>query len=422
MATAAAASLPSSETLRAPASVTGYGSLVLVAGGVLLAAAGGIAKASATADNNALDRFWHAYLLGVSYAASLSLGALFFVIAHHLTGGRWGTSLRRIAELVAGTMPYIALLFIPILANVLIGRDTLYPWNIPTEQLSPLLKLKEPYLNANFFALRSAVYLVIFCGLSAYFVGGSLKQDETGRVATLRRLARASGPSMLLFALALNFAAFDWLMTLAPTWFSTIFGVYYFAGSFIGFLALLLILSFALQQMGVLTESITTDNRHDTAKLMYAFVVFWGYIAFSQFLLIWYANVPEETEWYFIRQQEEPTVVGIPWSLGFLFVTHLFIPFLGFMSSAVRRNQAAMVGWSVYMLVVHALDLTFIVMPGTRGYEGYSTFQLLGPMEIMCLVGGLAVVLGAAMRGAEDKWLLPVRDPRLQQATTYHNH
>ncbi|MEN1679758.1 MAG: quinol:cytochrome C oxidoreductase [Planctomycetota bacterium] len=422
MAIAAAATLPSSETRRAPASVSGYGSIVLVVGGILLAAAGGIAKASAAEDNNVLDRFWHAYLLGVSYAASLSLGGLFFVIAHHLTGGRWGTSLRRIAEIVASSMPYVALLFIPILANVTIGRDTLYPWNVPAEQLSPLLQLKEPYLNSSFFVARSVAYWVIFCCLTWYFVGGSLKQDKTGHVATLRRLSRASGPSMLVFALTLNFAAFDWMMTLAPTWFSTIFGVYYFAGSFIAFLALLQIIAYALQRMGVLTQSITTDNRHDAAKLMYAFVVFWGYIAFSQFLLIWYANVPEETEWFYIRQQEEPTVYGIPWSLGFLFVTHLFIPFLGFMSSAVRRNQVAMVGWSVYMLLVHALDLTFIVMPGTRGYHGYSTFQLLGPMEIMCLFGGLAVVLGAAMRGAEDKWLLPVRDPRLHQSTTYHNH
>ncbi|MEM6799191.1 MAG: quinol:cytochrome C oxidoreductase [Planctomycetota bacterium] len=415
----------SSEERCAPAEITAFGWITIVSGGVLLLVVAAIAKAASVAGSeDSLERFWHAFLFGTTYAASLSLGGLFFVIAHHLTGGRWATSLRRLAEIVAGAMPYAALLFLPILGNlVLTDSGSLYKWDNPAIVAGDaVLEHKAGYLNDKWFVIRNGIYLTIFVFLASVFVGGSVKQDRSGSVASLRRLSRLSGPAMLVFGLALNFAAFDWLMSLAPHWFSTIFGVYFFAGSIIAFLALLLLLAIGLQQLGVLTESITTDNLHDASKLMYAMIVFWGYIAFSQFLLIWYANVPEETEWYFDRQGDQATYFGIPWSLGALFVLHLFVPFLGFMSRAVRRNKAAMVFWASYMLVVHALDLAFIVLPGGAGYEGYSIFGMIGFYEIACLVGALAVVAGAVLRGAEDKWLLPLRDPRLQQAMTYHNH
>ena len=342
MATLAADSSTISEARRAPAELTNFSGLLMVAGAVLLLIAAAVAKSMSGGDAQLMSRFWHAYLLGATFAASISIGGLFFVIAHHLTGGRWGTSLRRLAEIVAGTMFFSALLFVPIIWNVFAGWDSLYVWNNPvTVQNDAVLSSKAIWFDSTGFALRNIGYFALWIVLAKFFITRSVKQDETGEVAPLRKLSRYSGPAMVLLALSLNFAAFDWLMSLAPHWFSTIFGVYFFVGSLIAFLAVLLLMTTVLQSRGVLTRSITVDNRHDVAKLMYAMIVFWGYISFSQFMLIWYANVPEETEWYGDRQAGA-SLVGMPPVLAWLFVLHLFIPFLGFMSRTIRRNKAAM--------------------------------------------------------------------------------
>ncbi|MEM6329759.1 MAG: quinol:cytochrome C oxidoreductase [Planctomycetota bacterium] len=425
MASAATTAAPAApaEDRRAPAAWLNLNGLLLVGGAAVLLLTAGVARAFSAEDNHVMTRFWHAYLLAASFVASLSLGGLFFVLAHHLTGGRWGTSLRRIAEIVAGTVYLSAALFLPIIVSVYAGSHDLYHWNDPTiVARDAVLQSKAPYLNGGWFAVRSIAYFAIWCVTASVFIGKSVQQDQTGEVGPLRTLSRLSGPCTVLFAVALNFAAFDWMMSLAPHWFSTMFGVYYFAGCFVGFLSLLILLTLSLQGRGVLSQSVTTDNLHDVAKLMYAFIVFWGYIAFSQFILIWYANVPEETEWYATRQLDEPTWLGMPVSMNILFILHLFIPFLGFMSSAVRRNKAAMGCWAGYLLVVHWLDLAFIILPGMDGYTDRTTFGLIGPMEIACVLGAVAMLLGAILLGAQDRWLLPVRDPRLKQSMTYHNH
>lgn len=423
MATLAADAATITEKRRIPASLTNFSGALTVGGGVVLLVTALIARAFSADDNHVISRFWHAYLLAASFGASLSLGGLFFVVAHHLTGGRWGTSLRRLAEIVAGTVVLSACLFLPIVVAVWGGSHELYSWNDPAHvEGDSVLEAKAIYLDSFWFSIRTIAYFVVWCLTAWYFIGRSVKQDETGKVGPLRGLSRASGPAMVLFAVALNFAAFDWLMSLSPHWFSTMFGVYYFAGCVVGFLSLLILMTLFLQSQGVLSQSVTTDNLHDVAKLLYAFIVFWGYIAFSQFLLIWYANVPEETEWFADRQLNEPTIFGMPASMNWLFVLHLFIPFLGFMSSAVRRNKVAMGCWAGYLLIVHWLDLAFVTLPGIDGYKDLTTFGLIGPMEIACLVGVAAMMLGALFRGAEDRWLLPVRDPRLQQSVTYHNH
>ena len=398
------------------------GPLFIVGAVVLLGTA-------ATSYWNASPRFWHAYLLGVSYVASLSLGGLFFVLAHHLFGGRWGTTVRRLAECVAGTMPFVALLFAPIAIVLACNNTDLYPWSNPDFLASDhgaVVQGKVAYLNVQFFLLRMAFYFGIWLLLVGYFNGTSLKQDETGDVARLRSLQRWSGPGMLLFALTLNFAAFDWLMSLDPVWFSTIFGVYYWVGGAIGLLATVIILAYVLQSRGVLTHSINTEHYHDLSKLMFALNVFWGYTAFSQFLLIWYANVPEETGWYGLRQPGGPTYFGMSTMTGALFIAHLFIPFLGFMSRRLRRNKHVMVGWAGYMLVVHWFDLFYIVMPTLQLYNDFregsdhAAFPF-GMMEIFCTAGCLAVFVGALISRLPGKFLLPVRDPRIGEALSYHN-
>ncbi|QDU91621.1 hypothetical protein Pla175_50510 [Pirellulimonas nuda] len=409
----AEASVTTSRELRqAGADVTGWATGLFVLGVGLIA---GAAAVSYSASN--LPLFWHAYLLAASYYLTIALGGLFFVMAHHLMGGRWATVLRRLSELVAGTMPLFAVLFLPIAALVLMGDHQLYKWNdTALVAEDAVLAAKASWLNPTWFAIRLAIYFVCWVGLAWLFVGVSVRQDENGQVEPLRRLARYSGPGVLLFAITLNLASFDLFMSLSPHWFSSIFGVYIFSGAFLAFMSFLMLLVGRVQSRGMLTESITVDHRHDIAKLMFAFVIFWAYMAYSQYMLIWYANIPEETEWFAVRQNH-----GWVWVSLVLLFGHLLIPFLGFMSKAVRRNRAAMTFWAVWMLLMQLVDLFYLIMPS------YSPDRVpLSGTELITMLLALAGVkmlfFAAILYQARGKWLLPIRDPRLAESLAFQEH
>jgi hypothetical protein len=195
--------------------------------------------------------------------------------------------------------------------------------------------------------------------------------------------------------------------------------VYIFAGSAVGIFALLSVLIWQLQARGILTHSITEEHRHDIGKLLFGFVLFWGYISFSQFLLIWYAYIPEEIQWYSVRQFE-PTNTGISRALGWLFVLHFVIPFLGIMSRFVRRNKLLLAGWGVYMLVMHYFDLYFIIAP-----ESDLDFWPLSLSAIGIYAGAMiglgSLYAGALLYIASGNWLIPVRDPRLEASLEFEN-
>ncbi len=362
------------------------------------------------------QQFVHAYLLGVMYVTSLGIGGLFFVLAHHITGGRWGTTVRRLAEITAGTLKISAVLFLPILVGVLSGGDALYPWGDRAMVYKDhILDGKADYLSPMWFSIRAIVCFGLWIWMAQTMLGISVRQDSSEPLKRAKSMQWWAGPMLPIFALSLNVAAFDWIMSLEPHWFSTMFGVYLFAGSFGAFLAMTLLLAIKLQERGVLTQSITVEHRHDLAKLMFAFVVFWGYIAFSQYLLIWYAAIPEETLWFDIRQNG----IWPYWGAGFLILGHLFIPFLGFMSSAVRRSPTAMKFWAVWMLLIHWCDMAYMILPQVRAEANVGVTLLLG---LGATVGTLGVFAWAWMSGAAGKWLLPVQDPRLPIALSYHNH
>jgi hypothetical protein len=409
------------ETRSAGTSLSRLAGPALIAGALVL-----IAAAALGASSDSRAEFWHAYLMNFAFVASLVIGGLFFTLASHLFGAYWSTSIRRLAEIVAGAMPVIFLLFIPIAVFVLMDQSgALYPWtNRAVVEADPVLKLKAEYLSPTWFVIRAAIIFAVWLVAARIMGKGSLRVDQTGSVETLRGLAKASGPLMVLFAVSLNVASFDWLMSLDPIWFSTMFGVYYWAGGLMAFLALLTLMIHFLQGRGMLTQSIRVEQRHDIAKLMFAMVIFWGYVTFSQFMLIWYANIPEETKWY--ADRGAPAAMGISSMTAWLFILHLFVPFLGFMSKRVRRNPTAMAFWSVYLLAVHWYDMYYIVMPTLKvthsmtGIEPGSAAP--GLLEGLCLVGMLLVLLGGIARGTADKWLAPYRDPRMHEALTYVNH
>ena len=361
-----------------------------------------------------LRNFLASYLVAFCFFMSIALGGLFWVIIMHLTRAGWGVAVRRLAEILAMAAFPGLVLFLPILIPVMLeSPSAIYDWVAPHPRLkdfADLLALKQPYLNGPFFGIRSILYFVIWGVLARYFLAGSRKQDATGDVSISLKMQSFAAPAMLLFAGTLVFASFDWEMSVEPIWFSTIYPVYFFAGAAMSSMCMLIVLSFLLQRSGRLTEDINTEHYHDLSKLTYAFVFFWGYIAFSQYLLIWYANLPEETFWFQARQQGGWEIASIV-----LMVTHLFLPFLAIMPRTLRRNRYYMAVAASLLLVAHWFDHFWLVMPTYRPEFAISA------VEILCVLGLGGFFVSAVAMIAGDGKLIPVNDPRLVESLNYHN-
>ena len=354
----------------------------------------------------------HSYLLALAYFLSLGLGALFFVTLQHLTRAGWSVVVRRLAELFASSLPLLVILFLPVLASMVRGNTQLYLWvDKALVAQDELLRAKQAYLNVPFFGARIAMYFVIWTWLSRHYLKQSVRQDGTGDLSITARLQSLSAPGMALFALSTTFASFDLLMSLHPHWYSTIFGVYFFAGSVLGFLALTILVAQLLQNGGYMRQIVTTEHYHDLGKLLFGFVFFWGYIAFSQYMLIWYGNIPEETEWFLQRQTGDWVWVSLALLFG-----HFLIPFPSLLSRHVKRHRGALAFWAIFLLVMHWVDLYWLVMPSL-----HEETAPLGLIDLFALVGvgGLCVAnFGYVARG---KSLVPVKDPRLAESLAFEN-
>jgi hypothetical protein len=390
-------------TVRAPIT------MVLVLAGVV---ALGVAVCLGLLGEENRRHFFHSYLLSFCYLLSISLGALFFVATQHLCRAGWSVTVRRLAEILAGNLVFLAVLFLPILVPVLSGWSSLYPWANPENVAGHhALEAKSGYLNLPFFAVRCIGYFVVWGLLARYFLSRSRRQDDTGEPELTAKMEGLSAPALLLFALTVGFAAIDLLMSLDPHWFSTIFGLYYFSGAVVGGLAAIIVLAMVLQSGGWLASSITAEHYHELGKLLFGFIIFWGYMAFSQYMLIWYANIPEETVWYLARQNG-------PWvwiSLVLLF-GHLLIPFFGLLSRNVKRERAVLGAWAVWMLVIHWLDIYWLVMPQLSSEK-----LPFGLIDVATLLGLSALYLAGVLQLAGDRSLVPTKDPRLHEALAYHN-
>ncbi len=388
------------------------------------------------------SRFSFSYLTSFCFLLTICLGCLFFVLILHLTRAGWGVTVRRIAELFAACLFPLFILFLPILIPVLLGSDLVYAWNengwsldgTPAEQLTefemadhapPLEALKGSYLNPLFFGIRTVAYFLIWGSMSWFFLRNSLAQDRSGDIQLSTKMRKYSAPLMIVFAATLAFSSFDYEMSLAPLWFSTMFPVYIFAGAVMSGLATITLTALLLQRSGRVTDEITIEHYHDLAKLMFSFVFFWGYIAFSQFMLIWYANFPEETFWFAWRMNplpgQEGGWSGWQWMSIILLFGHLFIPFLGLMARTVRRNKTFLFFASIYILAIHWIDHYWIVMPQALPGREF-TFSGLGLVsDFACGVGLIGLFLSIFFLICGNKPLVPLKDPRLGEALNYHN-
>lgn len=358
--------------------------------------------------------FFHSYLANYIYVLSFGLGALFFVLIQFLCRAGWSASIRRMAELISQTIPWLAVLFLPLLVLVWMGNSDLYEWNQKVEDLEGLVKLKTGYFAPWFFTLRSAIYIISWVLMAGWIYKKSRLQDETGDVGITTKIQTWSGPMVMVYALTVSFAAFDWVMSIDADWYSTIFGVYFFAASMYGFFAMMIVLFMSLQKRGKVRENVTVEHFHDMGKFLFGFTMFWSYIAFSQMMLYWYGNIPEETAWFKYR-------IANNWqylSYG-LIIVHFVLPWLGVVSRHVRRHRAGLTFWAIWGLIAHWLDMSFLVMP--NDHLGVPLTPALVLVHVLSGVGMVSIFLAFLFIRASDVPLVAIRDPRLHEAMSYKN-
>ena len=351
------------------------------------------------------ERMWTSYLTSFFYFASLACGAMFFVAFNYATKAGWSATVRRLAE--AMTSYFIVMLVSAIV--MVLGFKYLYAWAVP-ETMHELTGGKQTYLAPWFVTTR----LIIF-GLGSLFfakkiVGNSLLQDQSGSHALTEKNLPLSIGYIAFFAIFFTLFSFDILMSLLPTWYSTIFGIYCFAGALQATFAFLAIMIVFLRDSKWLSGYITEEHQHDIGKFLKGFSIFWAYIAFSQFMLIWYANIPEETEYYIMRSLNG----WMPISIGLL-IFRFVVPFLTLLPRSSKRNNSVLVSVSALVLVMQYIDVYWMVYPNF--FEGEMHFGL---WEIGMFLGFAGLFLLTLTRFLSKNSIVAVKDPRIHEALKHH--
>ncbi len=359
------------------------------------------------------DRFSRGYLVGFLWALTLALGGLAFVMLQHLTKAGWSVAPRRSAEWLASALQWSWVLAIPLI--FLAGR-AFSLWMGVHWQGDKDLAAKHGYLNVPFFAVRAVGYFALWFFLARVFVKTSRKQDETGDPSLTTKMQVWSAPAAYFFAFSITFAAFDWLMSTDPYWFSTIFGMYVISGCIVSGVAAIALMQIGFQRARVMSRVSSIEHRHDLGKLLFGFTIFWAYMAFVQFFLIWYSNIPAETEWYTHRWFTEAGLHSgwMPWSLA-LMVLQFWVPFFLLLSRFPKRSYFGLTLGAIVVLVAHYIDIYWIVMPNFYTAGHFSWMDLGG---VFVPAGALVTWLG--VRAARDP-VFPLKDPRLHEAMSLVN-
>jgi hypothetical protein len=346
--------------------------------------------------------FFRAYLSAYIFWIGIPVGALALLMLHHLVGGRWGFMIQRVLEAAIQTLPLMALLFIPLL----FGLADLYPW-AQTEVVAadPLLQQKAAYLNIPFFIARAVAYFAVWIVLGRLLVTWSLQQDRSADDTLTLRLQRLSGPGLVLYGLTVSFAVIDWIMSLEPKWYSTIFGMIFMVSFGLAALALAILATRFLEREKPLAQVISPDRRHDLGNLLLALVMFWAYLNFSQFLLIWSENLAEEIPWYLHRIGG-----GWEWVAVALILFQFALPFILLLSRNTKRDSGTLAAVAAAILFMHWLDILWMVVP--TFYPAQFHFHWLD-ITAPVAIGGLW--LAAFIGYLKARSLLPLHDPRFTE-------
>lgn len=352
------------------------------------------------------QQFFFSYLVSFTFVASISLGALFFVMLQFITRANWSVVIRRIPETISGNLYLLPILFVPLL----FGMEYLYDWLDPQMIAEDeLTQHKRPFLNTTFFIIRNIIYFTIWSFLGYKIYSNSVEMDESGDWDIDVKQRTVSAPGILLFAFSVAFASFDWLMSLDSHWFSTMFGVYFFAMSFQAILAVVILICVYLLRQGLLVNTIKKVHINDLGLLLFGFTVFYAYIAFSQFFLIYYANIPEETMWYYYRLHGT-------WS----FFTYLFligrfiIPFLLLLGKSAKTNMTLLTAVSIGLILLHFLELHWIALPVL--HENFSFHWL----DITTLIGLVGIAAGLFFHQFRKHSMIPEKDPLVFESLNKH--
>jgi hypothetical protein len=352
-------------------------------------------------------QFAFSYLFAFMFFFTICMGGFFWILVHHAVDAEWSVVVRRQLENIASLLVVMAVLFIPLV----FVAPKLWDWMAikPGENL--LLDEKWPYLTPWFFWLRAAFYFVFF-GISATWLrANSILQDKDGAPRYTIFNRKITFASLPLFALCLTFSSVDWLMGLDFRWFSTMWGVYIFAGAVLSGMCVLVLILTALRGAGYFPNVITLEHYHIMGKLMLAFTIFWAYIGFSQYMLIWYGNIPEETIYFLRRNTESWQILSTA-----LVVGHFFVPFLLLLPSSGKRKPAFLCGVAIWILVMHLLDIYVVVLPAL-----HQAGVVVSWMDFACLAAIGCTLAAVFLKRLGDTPLWPLRDPHLQKSIALKN-
>lgn len=349
------------------------------------------------------------YLVSFMMILSIGLGCLFLIALEYVAGADWSTPFRRIPEFFAALLPVLLILVIPLL----IGNHTLFHWT-HTEVVADdeILAGKAPYLNFSFFLIRTFVFIGIWILFYFAFIKNSRKQDETKDQKLTTKNIRLGAIFIPVFALSITFAAVDWLMSLEPHWFSTIFGVYYFSGTVIAALAAVTLAVVFMKERGFFNPWITNDHLYSFGALLFAFVNFWAYIAFSQYLLIWYADLPEETFWFLTRWEGGWAAFSI-----LLIIIHFVVPYAVLLSQPAKMDPMKLKFIAVWLLFAHLFDLFWLIMPNMESMKTGYVFSWIDLVFPIAAVGLVIIVFSLA---AKKVIHIPIGDPKLKRGIGFH--
>ena len=351
-----------------------------------------------------LDRrqFFQSYLMTFMLLLGATLGSLALGMIHQLSGGAWGVVTRRIFGAASRVLPVLTILYVPLL----FGLHDLYEWtHHDVVEADPILSGKSAYLNIPFFLLRTALYFAVWNAIAYFLNRWSLEQDRSPDPRIATRMQMLSGGGLVAYGLTITFASFDWVMSLDPHWFSTIYGVLFMGGQGLTALAFLVIALAWLSRREPLNTIVVPSHFHDLGNLMLAFVMLWAYFSFSQYLIIYSGNLPEEITWYTRRLFTGWRLIGVA-----LVLFHFAVPFLILLSRAVKRNPQLLVKVAVGVIVVRLIDLFWLIAPELHR-DGFvlSWLDVLLPLSLGC------VWLGCFIWQLRGRPLLPLHDPQFHE-------
>jgi hypothetical protein len=354
-------------------------------------------------------RFHRSYMVAFAYVVATGLGAFFFVMVQYLTGSAWSVTMRRIMENIMITLPVCGILFLP----VAFGLKDIYPWAMDRAMVlaDPVLKQKASYLSENFFIFRAYIMFALWSIWIFAIYYQSTKQDKERSARQMNVIARWSAPGLFLVVVVGSLAAFDWLMSLEPKWYSTIFGLYILAGGALTFMSFVTLICLGFRRAGILKNSITNEHYHDLGKWLFALTAFYTYMAFSQYLLIWYANLPEETIWYRHRMEGS----WLPVSLAMPFIRFL-IPFFTLLCRPAKRSLKMIAAIAIWSIIVEYVDLYWVVMP-----TYFKTGPQISWMDFATLAATVSVCALVFWSRFRKNKLAPVGDLRFEQSLRFEN-